>query len=767
MIMMIRICIFCCIVFWGGLHTTAQTPVYKNKNEKIDQRVKDLLSRMTLDEKIAQMCQYVGIEHLQAREKKMNEHKKQDFFAFYPGLTGSDIEQMVSQGMIGSFLHVVTPAEANKLQRLAMKSRLQIPLLIGIDAIHGNALVSGCTVFPSPISISCSWDTALIRKSAEVTAAEMRATGSQWSFSPNLDVARDARWGRIGETYGEDPFLVAEIGKVMIEGLQGSESDNRPKVSACAKHLIAGSEPINGLNVAPTDLSERTLEEIYYPPFKAAIKAGVHTIMPAHNEINGIPCHANKFLMTDLLRKRWGFQGFYISDFLDIERLAEIHRVASNQKEAVYKSVKAGMDMHMHGPDFHEPIKQLLKDGLLTEDRINESVRRILEVKFRLGLFEEAVIDEKNMSNNIFTKEYQKLALEAARRSIVLLKNDSVLPLQEKHKRILVTGPNADNQTILGDWSLRQPDENVITVLEGIKNEMNGKAMVDFVSVGGSTHKIKKEDINHAVQAALLADVIVVALGENALRFDGGNRNSGENVDRDDINPAGLQTDLVEALAAVGKPVVVVLINGRPLSVGRIKEVATAIIEAWEPGSMGGQAIAEILSGKVNPSGKLTISFPRSVGQIPVYYNHKPSQYARSYWGTSSEPLFVFGEGLSYTSYVYSDVSLEKDSIKRGEATRLSVNIKNSGKYDGEEIVQLYINYPVSDITRAVKELKAFQRISLKSGETKKVVFDISPEMLTHFDVDLQESIETGKYTIFVGASSKKGDLLMRYLDVH
>ncbi|WP_288613698.1 glycoside hydrolase family 3 N-terminal domain-containing protein [uncultured Bacteroides sp.] len=761
------------VLFTSGMRAGTgkeKSPLYLDPKAKIEERVDDLLSRMTLKEKVAQMCQYVGFQHMrEAEARRMNSQqlKNSDAWAFYPGLTVKNIEDMVSRGEIGSFLHVLSPEEANKLQHLALKSRLKIPLLMGIDALHGNGMIPGSTVYPSPIGLSCTWDTMLVGKTAAQTALEMRSTGFHWAFSPNLDVARDARWGRVGETFGEDTYLVTAMGVAVIKGLQGENLVGDKRVIACAKHLVAGSEPINGLNVAPSDLSERTLRDVYYPPFKASVAAGVYTVMPAHNEINGIACHANRYLMTDLLRKEWGFNGFYVSDFKDIERLAEVHRVAVDQREAVYKSLLAGMDMHMHGPQFMEPILEMIAGDKLTEGRIDESVRRILEAKFRLGLFENPFVDEKKISEKLFTKEHQQTALEAARKSIVLLKNsEEILPLKSIGKRILVTGPNANNQAMLGDWSALQPIDNVVTVLQGVRKVAGKDAEVNFFDTGDAIPELSRDIIRSAVEAARNNDVIIAVIGENALRCESVNRNSGENIDRDDIDPAGLQNELVEELCKTGKPVIVVLINGRPLSITQIQKQVAAIIEAWEPGSFGGQAVAEILFGKVNPSGKLSISFPRSVGQIPVFYNHKPSQYVRKYLRTSSEPLYTFGDGLSYTSYSYSTPVLDKSYIGSNEMVTVTVEVTNTGVREGEEIVQMYLRYPVSDVTRAVKELRGFRTISLKAGEKKLVSFVLTPKELSSYDAEMNFKVDTGEFIIMVGGSSRDEDLKTTILTV-
>jgi beta-glucosidase len=738
----------------------APSIVYLNPNMPVEQRVQDLLGRMTLTEKVGQMCQYVGLEHMKATEAAMRKRQtlNTDAYAVYPGYTTQDVAAMVKKGVIGSFLHVVTVKEANELQALAQSSRLKIPLLIGIDALHGNGMVAGSTIYPSPIGLAATWDTALVQQTARYTAVEMRATGSQWAFSPNLDVARDARWGRVGETFGEDPYLVAQMGKAVIDGLQGG-SIRTDNVLACAKHLIAGSQSVNGLNVAPSDISERTLKEVFLPPYEAAVKAGVYTVMPAHNEINGRPCHSDKELMTVLLRQQWNFKGFYVSDFMDIERLALVHQTASNQEDAIYQTLDAGMDMHMHGPNFLEPVLKLVAEGKITRARINESVSRILRAKFELGLFETPYAPENLVEKKVYTSQHQNTALEAARKSIVLLKNSRLLPLNNNYKKILVVGPNASNQSVLGDWSLQQPDDHITTVLEGIKQEAPKNSQVDFIDVGGSTLKIDDDKISEAAIHAASADVIAIIVGENALRFAGKDRTSGENIDRDNIDLLGDQLKLIQKIQATGKPVVVILINGRPLSIPWVESHVAAVIEAWEPGQAGGQAIAEILFGKINPSGKLPISFPRSVGQIPVYYNHKPSQYVRQYVGVANTPLYAFGYGLSYTSFSIEQLIIDKKEIGKDEILKASIELCNTGSKTGEEVVQLYLHCPSEGITRPVKELKAFCRQSLSPGEKKTISFNLTPELLTCYNGKMQKEVSKGLYTIMIGSSSLDADL--------
>lgn len=748
----------------AGCHNQTNTePLYLDAAAPVPERVEDLLNRMTLEEKVAQMCQYVGLDHMRQAEKDLSKEdmEKSDAQGFYPNLHSSDVARLVEQGLIGSFLHVVDVKEANYLQSLAQKSRLKIPLLIGIDAIHGTALVHGATVYPTPIGLASTWDTALVKKMSIETAKEMRATGATWTFTPNVDVAREARWGRVGETFGEDPFLVAEMGVAMIEGLQNTTHPDSFNVIACAKHLIAGSESVNGLNGAPTDLSERTIREVFLPPYQAAVDAGVFSVMTAHNELNGIACHADEWMMTDVLRNELGFEGFIVSDWMDIERLATRHFVAENQTEACYQTVKAGMDMHMHGPDFLEPIVELVQQNRLTEERIDESLRRLLEAKFRLGLFENPYASETQTDAVLFNEAHQQTALEAAQKSIVLLKNeDHLLPLQKgQYKNVFVTGPNAHNETVLGDWAYQQPKENTITILEGLQ-QTDENASFDYLNVGDNPNDVTEKQVKEARLRAQKADLAIVVVGENSFRWDWNNKTCGENSARSDIQLGGLQQQLVEAVYASGTPTIVVLVNGRPLATEWIAEHVPALVEAWEPGSFGGKALAQILYGEVNPSAKLPISIPRSVGHQLAIYNHKPSHYFHKYVDAQSGPLFPFGHGLSYSDFVYQNLRLSKETISAGESLMLKVEVTNTSDVAGEEVVQVYLNDKYCPVTQPVKELKAFRRIRLEAGETAQVTFTITPDMLEYLDKDFKPVIDKGEFTAMVGGSSADSNLL-------
>ena len=739
---------------------------YKNANLSPEERVRDLLPRMTLEEKVGQMAQYVGIEHVAKSEKNMSieELRKSDARGFYPNLHSSQMSEIIKTGKVGSFLHVVTAEEANMLQRYAEDSRLGIPLLIGIDAIHGNALVRGATVYPAPMSMASSWNLDLVRRANEETAVEMRATGSHWSFTPNIDIARDPRWGRVGETFGEDSYLVSEMGVATIEGLQQGDFTGPTKVIANAKHWVAGGDPINGINLSPMDISIRTLREDFFPPFKRAIDAGVFTFMAAHNEINGVPAHSNHFILTEVLRDEWGFDGFVVSDWMDVGRLHTFHRTATSPKDAVRQAVQGGIDMHMHGPSFLMPLVELVEEGLISEERIDRAATSILLAKFKLGLFENPFVDISLIEQTLFSEKHQQTALDMAREGIVLLTNkNQILPLKQDSK-IFVTGPNAGSNAILGDWVLPQPPENITTVVEGLK--ILNVSSVDYLDVGNQVKTLSAKDIDTASLRAAKADVAIVVVGENPLRYDRKGKTTGENVARSSLDLIGDQLDLIKSVKSSGKPVIVVLVNGRPISEPWLTDNVDAIIEAWEPGAKGGQAIAEVIFGLVNPGGKLPITIPYSVGHGQAIYDHKPSAYRHKYVDAPTRNLFEFGYGLSYTTFKYDKPRLTKSIISSAETTSVSVNVSNTGDVSGDEIVQLYIRDNYSQVTRPVKELKGFKKIKLAPNESKMVTFKITPDMLAYYDLDMDYVVEPGKFTLMVGSSSRNSDLKKTYLEV-
>ena len=739
---------------------SGQVPVYKDASAPLNERVEDLLGRMTLEEKVGQMNQFVGVEHIKSNEASLSEEdlKNNTAQAYYPGFPAREVERMTREGLIGSFLHVLTLDEANYLQSLALQSRLSIPIIFGIDAIHGNANAPDNTVYPTNIGLACTFDPDLAYRIARQTAAEMRAMNMHWTFNPNVEVARDPRWGRVGETYGEDPYLVSIMGAETVRGYQGDLSSD--DVLACIKHFVGGSQPVNGTNGSPTDISERTLREVFFPPFRKGVEAGALSLMTAHNELNGIPCHSNDWLMEDVLRKEWGFEGFVVSDWMDIEHIHDLHGTAENIKEAFYQSIMAGMDLHMHGIHWNEYVCELVREGRIPESRIDRSVRKILEIKFRLGLFEHPYADPETTMDVRLCESHRQTALEAARKSVVLLKNDGLLPLDPgKYHKVLVTGINADDHNILGDWSAEQKPENVITVLKGLK-EFSPETDFVFVDQSWDPRNMSESKVEDAADVARKCDLNIVVAGEYMFRGRWTERTSGEDTDRSDIDLVGLQNELIEKVAASGKPTVLVLVSGRPLGVQWAAEHLPAVLNAWEPGMYGGQAVAEILYGKVNPSGKLAITVPRSVGQVQMIYNHKPSQYFHPYAVTPSTPLYPFGYGLSYTEYEYSDLRTDTDTIAPDGTVKVSVNVRNAGEMAGDEVVQLYIRDRFSQVTRPVKELKDFARVHLEPGEIRTVEFTVTPDKLSFLDKKLRPIVEPGEFILMVGPSSADSDLL-------
>ena len=736
--------------------------VYLDATKPVEVRVADLMSKMNTEEKVAQMCQYLAPGHIVETNKKFKGDvpKNSDTNGKYPTVSNDSICRLVESGMIGSFLMVLTPEESNSLQALALKSRLKIPLLMGIDAIHGAGYSNGTTIYPTAITQASSFEPDLVQKASQQAAVEIRAMGSAWTFAPNVDVCRDPRWGRIGETFGEDPYLVSRMGIATVKGLQGDKMGSE-NVAACAKHLVAGGTPINGLNATPMEVSPYTLNDIYLYSFRKVLEeTNLATIMVAHNELNGIPCHADKNLMTDVVRNKYNFKGFYVSDWDDIARMYTLHRYSSSRLEAYYETVNAGMDMHMHGPGFQEGVMKLLKDNRLTINQINEACARILETKFRLGLFENPFTDLNNTKKVVFSTEHQNTALKLAEQSIVLLKNDGLLPLDgSKYKHILVTGPNADSQSLLGDWATKQPDENVTTVLEGIRQVM-GTEKVTFHNVSTNVRFHDPKLVDEAAELVKSSDLAIVVVGENTMRYDTKKLiTSGENYDRMNLDLLGDQDELVKRIQATGVPTVVILVGGRPLAVNWIAENVSALVQAWEPGSLGGLAIANVLTGKVNPSGKLPVTIPRSTGQIQMIYNYKPTQYNKSYVDGATTPLFPFGFGLSYTKFNISNLAISKTEMSTTDSLVVTADIVNVGNLEGAEVVQLYIHDLYSMPTRPVKELKDFAKIYLLPSEKKTVRFTITPEKLSFTRKGMTWGVESGDFEVLLGNSSADKDL--------
>lgn len=738
-----------------GILPAADISPYRNSALPVEERVSDLIAQMTLEEKVGQMCQFVPPNDLRRQAKlRSPQADPETATGYYRDLSAADLSRMTKEGLVGSFLNITQAGEPDTLQALARQSRLGIPLLIGADAIHGNGLVRGATIYPTPITLASSFDDNLVERVARQTAVEMRAHGSNWTFSPNVEIARDARWGRVGETFGEDTYLVGRLGAAMIRGYQGESLSDPASVLACLKHFLAGSASVNGLNFAPVEVSERTLRGIYLPPYLAGIKAGAGSVMAAHHELGGVPCHANPWLLDGVLRREAGFGGLVVSDWTDVERLVSLHRVAANMKEAVYLAVTAGLDMHMQGPGFAGPLIELVKEGRIPESRIDASVRRILRIKFQLGLFERPLVDTPDRAQTVHTAAHQQLALEAARAGLVLLKNEGgLLPLDAaKHQRILVTGPLADSLAVLGDWVHPQPLENVSTPLAGLRQVAPAGADISFADLGDTVRTTPPGKIAAAVAMAQEADVVIAVLGEKAIRIKEGAdaKTSGENTDRSDLELFPDQLALVKALAATGKPVVVVLINSRPLAIEWIADHIPAILQAWEPGEKGGRAIAEAIFGFINPSGRLPISIPRGAGHIQAFYNHQPSQYYRRYVTGGNGPRYAFGHGLSYTTFTYSNLRVPA-RVGPAEDISVMVDITNTGKRAGTEIALAYINDVVATVAVPVRELKAYQRVVLAPGETKTLSLEISRDQLALIDRQMRPVVEPGDFDLFIG----------------
>lgn len=746
--------------------------------------VADLLSRMTLKEKVGQLCQYVGpgTEALAAGELAEQDASLDtgDNLPQYRDLSLRDILRMVEAGEIGSFLSCYDPGETEMLQAHASKSRLGVPLLFGVDAIHGHGMYKGgATVFPTPLSLAAGFSPGLVYRVAQATALETREAGAHWTFWPNVDVTRDPRWGRMGETFGESVALVSELGAATVRGLQGEQAVESG-VAACAKHYAAGGTPENGANFAPMDISERTLREVYLEPFRVAVDAGVRTFMAAHNEVNGVPCHGNPWLLRTVLRDEWGFDGLVVSDWTDIGRLHTLHGVAESESAAHELALEAGIEMHMHGPGFFDSIVAAVQEGRISEARVDEAAGRILAIKHELGLFQASADapgapaagpppaahapvpppatpssaassgaggrDSASASHNIALRfpEHDELALAAARRCPVLLTNDGVLPLNARS--IMLTGPNAHNQTLLGDWAASQPNENVTSIRDGFES-VGSELSVHHVPCEQAYH-ITDGTIAQAVDAARRADVAVVAVGDNSLRDAGEDRTCGENLDRTDLDLHGRQNDLLRAVAETGTPLVVVIVSGRALICDWVYRNANAVLYAFEPGARGGRAVAEILLGLVNPSGRLPVTIPRSVGHIPQYHDYPAATYFRGYRDADSYPWFPFGHGLSYTTFGYADLEA---SVADLDSARVGVTVANTGNRDGEHIVCVYIRDCFASITRPVRSLACFARLELAAGESRRVALPIPRTRFELVDSSLRRVIEPGEFELSVG----------------
>lgn len=752
-----------------GLKTSrAQQADYRNPNLPIERRVADLLSRMTIEEKAAQM-QTLWVRKPQQKRPNGNFGDRGDF-------SPEEASSVMKHG-IGEIARQRErtdarrgAAYANAVQKwLKENTRLGIPAMLHDEILHGLMAVGG-TNFPTPISLASSWDPELITRIFTAAALETRIRGSHHVLGPNLDLARDPRWGRTEETYGEDPYLVSRLGVAAIKAIQGAGPIiDGEHVIATAKHFAAHGQPEGGTNTAPGNFSERILREVFLPPFEAAVKeAGVLSVMPSYNEIDGVPSHKNSWLLEKLLRQEWGFRGLVAADYNGIAELVSRHKVAADRADAAQQALAAGVDIELPDPSSYPLLPQLVKDGKVSLADVDKSVARVLRAKFQLGLFENPFVDVERAVRLTNTPAHQQLAAEAARRSIVLLKNaDNLLPLdRNKLQSIAVIGPNAA-EVHLGGYS--DDPQRGISVLQGIRDKVGNKLKINYAEgckitrEGGKWWDDKSTLSDPAVDARLIAEAVETAKASDVvLLIVGGNEDTNKEAwadnhlgDRDSLDLVGRQNDLVKAIVETGKPVVVLLINSAPLSINYIAENVPAILEGFYLGQETGIAVADVLFGDANPAGKLAVSFPRSVGQLPIYYNHKPTA-RRGYLYTSKEPLFPFGFGLSYTTFSYSNLKVSPEKITPDGQATVSVTIKNTGNRAGDEIVQLYIRDLVSSVTRPVMELKDFKRISLAPGESKTVFFTITPTKLSFLDLNMQRVVEPGGFEIMVGTSSVK-----------
>jgi beta-glucosidase len=738
------------------LTTSYQVMHSQSKEQKMEAFVGNLMSKMTLEEKIGQLNLTSPPGDIKTGEA-----------------VSKDAEKYIVDGKLGAVLNMTSFDRIKKTQQIAVtKSRLKIPLLFGLDVIHGYK-----TVFPIPLGLSATWNMDLIKKSAQVAASESSADGINWTFSPMVDISRDPRWGRVAEGGGEDPFLGGEIAKAMIKGYQGEDLSLPNTILACVKHYALYGAPDAGRDYNTVDMSRIRMYNEYFLPYKAAIEAGVGSVMTSFNEVDGIPASGNKWLMTEVLRNQWGFNGFVVTDFTAIKEMTE-HGLGNNQEVAAL-ALKAGTDMDMVGEDYLLTLKKSLDEGIVSVADIDKACRRILEMKYKLGLFEDPFkyLNLKRQKTEIFTAENKNTARKIASESFVLMKNENnILPLQSNQK-IAVIGPLADDQeNMSGTWSVAAEPKNNVTFLQGIKNLkgknntilyakganiVEDKVLAENVYLNPSTISTKspQESIDEAVEIAKKADVIVLTIGEAS-------EMSGECASRTEITIPKNQIALLDALKKLEKPIVVVLFTGRALDLTNVIEKPDALLTVWFAGSEAGNAITDVLFGDVNPSGKLTTTFPRSLGQVPIAYNHKNTgrpisnnvgsfeKYKSNYLDERNEPLFPFGFGLSYTSFDYSNFSLSSKYLKGNEILKATITITNTGKYDGAETVQLYIRDVVGSITRPIKELKGFQKIFLKAGESKTITFDISTEMLKFYNSELKFDWESGDFEIMIGKDS-------------
>ena len=724
---------------------------------KMNKFISELMSKMTLDEKLGQL----------------NLPSAGDFTTGQAA--NSNIGKQIIEGKVGGLFNIKTAEKIRNVQRVAVEeSRLKIPLIFGMDVIHGYQ-----TVFPIPLGLSCSWDMALIEESARIAAKEVSADGICWTFSPMVDISRDPRWGRIAEGSGEDPFLGGEIAKAMVRGYQGQNLSANNTIMACVKHYALYGASEAGRDYNTVDMSHQRMYNEYFPPYKAAVDAGAGSVMASFNEVDGIPATASKWLMTDVLRTQWGFDGFVVTDYTGINEMIE-HGLG-DLKTVSALALKAGIDMDMVGEGFLTTLKKSLEEGKINIQQIDAACHRVLEAKYKLGLFDDPYryCDEKRGATDILSEANRAQARKTAAQSFVLLKNENnILPLK-KDTKIALVGPLANNRVnMVGTWTVAADFEKSVSIFDGLAEAMGSTHLIQYAKganisgdasfeeratmfgkPAGRDNRPESEMIAEAVNAAQLSDVVVAVVGEAA-------EMSGESSSRSDIGIPENQQELLKALLKTGKPVVMVLLTGRPLALKWESENIPAILNIWFGGSETGHAVADVLFGDENPSGKLTTTFPQNIGQIPLFYNHKNTgrplpdgqwftKFRSNYLDVTNDPLYPFGFGLSYTRFEYSEPVLSQNSMKPGEVIEVKVKVSNKGDYDGQEVVQLYLRDMVGSTTRPVKELKDFRKIMIKKGETKEVSFTIDINDLKFYNYDLNYVTEPGDFKVFIGGNSR------------
>ena len=729
----------------------AQSSGIKSSVENVEAKVDSVLSLMTLEEKVGQMIQYNGSWDLTGPATDSNNKYR---------------EERLKKGLVGSMLNVLSVDATMEAQKLVMEnSRLKIPLMFGYDVIHGYK-----TIFPVPLGETASWDLDAMEKSARIAAVESVADGVNWTFSPMIDVSRDARWGRIMEGSGEDPFLTSKVAVAKVKGYQGEDLSDPTTIAATAKHFAGYGFAEGGRDYNTVNLGSNVLHNVVLPPFKAAAEAGIATFMNSFNEIDGIPSTGNKILQREILKGDWNWDGFIVSDWASISEMVN-HGFARDKKQAAEIAVKAGSDVDMEGGAYETALEDLVNEGEVDEQLLDDAVRRILRVKFKMGLFEDPYrYLDPSMAAKVNYDEHRQAARDIAKKSIVLLKNEkNLLPLKSSVKNIAVIGPlAADKNSPIGNWRAQGEADSAVSLLEGVKNAVGKNVQVTYAKGAdlgiGERSFLKPLEINttdrsgfaEAIEKARKADVVVMALGEDAFQ-------TGEGRSQVNIDFAGLQQELLEEVYKVNKNIVLVLFNGRPMEITWSAENVPAIVEAWLLGSESGNAIADVLFGKYNPSGKLPVSFPRAVGQEPLYYNLKntgrpsnPTDVTYSnYRDVSKEALYPFGYGLSYTSFEYGELQLSSEEMTKDGEINLSVSITNTGKIAGKEVVQLYLRDLVASSTRPVKELKAFKMVQLAPGETKSLTFTVDNEMLEFYTASKEWASEEGEFELMIGGNSR------------